>query len=130
MRFRLYLEDRLANGIESRSEIMEIFRTKENFLSFFSMSYRDLNEARTAELKFNRLRQTGTFPEYLAKFTGFIAQVAWDERARMARLYEGLSTRIKDAMAVREFPDNWVRLVNLFFRLNDNFRRRDVENKR
>jgi hypothetical protein len=47
----------------------------------------------------------------------------------MARLYEGLSTRIKDAMAVREFPDNWVGLVNLSSRLDDNFRRRDAENK-
>jgi hypothetical protein len=48
----------------------------------------------------------------------------------MARLYEGFSIYIKDAMAVREFLDNWVRLVNLFFRLDDNFRRKDAENKR
>jgi hypothetical protein len=47
----------------------------------------------------------------------------------MARLYEGLSVRIKDAMAVREFSDNWVGLVNLSSRLDDNFRRRDAENK-
>jgi Retrotransposon gag protein len=59
-----------------------------------------------AELKLNRLRQTGTFPKYLAKFTGYAAQVAWDEKARITRLYEGLSIRIKDTMAVREFPNN------------------------
>jgi hypothetical protein len=47
----------------------------------------------------------------------------------MARLYEGLSTRIKNVMAVREFSDNWVRLINLFSRLNDNFRRKNAENK-
>jgi hypothetical protein len=47
----------------------------------------------------------------------------------MARLYKELSTRIKDVMAVREFPDNWIGLVNLSSRLNDNFRRRDAENK-
>jgi hypothetical protein len=47
----------------------------------------------------------------------------------MARLYEGLSIRIKDVMAVREFLDNWIGLVNLFSRLDDNFRRRDAENK-
>jgi hypothetical protein len=76
MRFRPYLKDRLANGTDGRPEIMEIFKTKENFLSFLSMSYRDLNEARTTELKLNRLRQTGTFLEYLAKFIGFTAQVA------------------------------------------------------
>jgi hypothetical protein len=55
--------------------------------------------------------------------------MAWDERARMARLYEGFSIYIKDTMAVREFPDNWVKLINLSSRLDDNFRRRDAENK-
>jgi hypothetical protein len=76
MRFRPYLEDRLANGTDGRPEIIKIFKTKENFLSFLSMSYRDLNEVRTAELKLNRLRQTGTFLKYLAKFIEFIAQIA------------------------------------------------------
>jgi hypothetical protein len=73
MRFRPYLEDRLVNGVNTRPEITEIFRTTENFLSFLSMSYRDLNEARTAELKLNRLRQTGTFSEYLVRFTEYAA---------------------------------------------------------
>jgi hypothetical protein len=54
--FRLYLEDRLVNGVNIRPETTEIFRITENFLLFFSISYRDLNEARTAELKLNRLR--------------------------------------------------------------------------
>jgi hypothetical protein len=71
MRFRPYLEDRLANDTNIRPKTTEIFRITEQFLSFLLMSYKDLNEARTAELKLNRLRQTGTFPEYLAKFTGF-----------------------------------------------------------
>jgi hypothetical protein len=73
IRFRPYLKDRLANDTDGRPETIKIFKTKENFLSFLSMSYRDLNEARTAELKLNRLRQTGTFLKYLAKFTKFTA---------------------------------------------------------
>jgi hypothetical protein len=56
MRFRPYLKDRLVNGTNTRPEITEIFRTTENFLLFLSISYRDLNEARTAELELNRLR--------------------------------------------------------------------------
>jgi hypothetical protein len=71
IRFRLYLEDRLVNGISIRLETTEIFRTTDNFLSFLSISYKDLNEARITELKLNRLRQTGIFLKYLAKFTGF-----------------------------------------------------------
>jgi hypothetical protein len=53
MRFRPYLKDRLANGINIRPETTKIFRTTEQFLLFLLMSYRDLNEARTAELKLN-----------------------------------------------------------------------------
>jgi hypothetical protein len=71
MRFRPYLKDRLVNGINTRPEITEIFRTTDSYLSFLLISYKDLNEARTTELELNRLRQTGTFPEYLAKFIGF-----------------------------------------------------------
>jgi hypothetical protein len=56
MRFRLYLKDRLANGTDIRPEMTEIFKTKNNFLAFLSILYRDLNEVRTAELKLNRLR--------------------------------------------------------------------------
>jgi hypothetical protein len=56
MRFRPYLEDRLANGTNTRPKTTEIFRTTEQYLSFLAMSYKDLNEARTAELKLNRLR--------------------------------------------------------------------------
>jgi hypothetical protein len=40
------------------------------------MSYGDLNEARTAELELNKLKQSRLFPEYLAKFTGYASQVA------------------------------------------------------
>jgi hypothetical protein len=47
----------------------------------------------------------------------------------MARLYEGLKPRIKDAIAVQEFPSSWEELISLAFRLDDNFRRRDAENK-
>jgi hypothetical protein len=75
MRFRPYLEDRLTNDTDGRPKTMKIFKTKENFLSFLSILYKDLNEARTAKLKLNRLRQTDTFLKYLAKFTGFAAQV-------------------------------------------------------
>jgi hypothetical protein len=56
MRFRLYLKNRLINGVNIKPETTEIFRTTKNFLLFLLISYRDLNEARTAELKLNRLR--------------------------------------------------------------------------
>jgi hypothetical protein len=47
----------------------------------------------------------------------------------MARLYEGLKPRIKDVMAVQKFPSLWKELISLAFKLDDNFRRKDAENK-
>jgi hypothetical protein len=88
------------NGIKCRAETAEIFTHIDNYFAFLSMSYGDLNEVRTAELEINRLRQKDSFPEYLARFTGYASLIAWDEWARMARLYEGLKPRIKNMMAV------------------------------
>jgi hypothetical protein len=60
----------------------------------------DLDEARTVELRFLDLKQKGLVPEYLTKFTQYRFRVAWDERAKIAQFYKGLSEGIKNAMAI------------------------------
>jgi hypothetical protein len=75
-RFRPYVEDKLMNGVKCRTEITEIFAHTDNYFAFLSMSYGDLNEARTAELEINRLRQKDSFLKYLARFTGYASQIA------------------------------------------------------
>jgi hypothetical protein len=47
----------------------------------------------------------------------------------MAQFYKGLNPRIKDAMALRPFPENWEALIDTASQLNDNFRRRAEEKK-
>jgi hypothetical protein len=126
-RFRPYLIDKLANGETCSAETKDVFKSTDAYIGFLSMSYGDLNETRTAELELNKLRQKSSFPEYLTRFTQYAAQVTWDERAKMARLYEGLKPQIKDAMALQQFPNNWVDLVQMAARLDDNFRRRTEE---
>jgi hypothetical protein len=39
-------------------------------------------------------------PEYLTKFTQYEVRMAWNERAKMAQFYKGLSEGIKNAMAI------------------------------
>jgi hypothetical protein len=55
-RFRLYVEDKLVNGVKCRTETTEIFAYTDNYFAFLSISYGDLNEVRTTKLKINRLR--------------------------------------------------------------------------
>jgi Retrotransposon gag protein len=74
-RFRPYVEDKLMNGVKCRIETTEIFAYTDNYFAFLFISYRDLNEVRTAELKINRLRQKDSFPEYLARFTRYASQI-------------------------------------------------------
>jgi hypothetical protein len=71
-RFRLYLEDKLVNAERCKPETREVFTTTTIYLAFLFISYKDLNETRTAELKLNKLKQLRSFPEYLAKFTGYM----------------------------------------------------------
>jgi hypothetical protein len=70
-RFRPYVKDKLVNGVKCRTKTTEIFAYTDNYFTFLSISYGDLNEVRTAKLEINRLRQKDFFPEYLAKFTGY-----------------------------------------------------------
>jgi hypothetical protein len=65
-----------VNGLKCRTETTEIFAYTDNYFAFLSMSYKDLNEARTAELEINRLRQKDSFPKYLARFTRYALQIA------------------------------------------------------
>jgi hypothetical protein len=74
-RFRLYIEDKLVNGTKCRTKTTKIFAYTDNYFAFLSISYGDLNEVKTAELKINRLRQKNSFPEYLARFTGYALQI-------------------------------------------------------
>jgi hypothetical protein len=55
-RFRLYVEDKLVNDVKCRIKITEIFAYTDNYFAFLSISYEDLNEVKTTELKINRLR--------------------------------------------------------------------------
>jgi hypothetical protein len=55
-RFRPYVKDKLINGVKCRTETTKIFIYIDNYFTFLSISYRDLNEVKTAELKINRLR--------------------------------------------------------------------------
>jgi hypothetical protein len=54
-RFRLYVEDKLVNGVKCRTETTKIFAYTDNYFAFLSISYGDLNEVRTAKLEINRL---------------------------------------------------------------------------
>jgi hypothetical protein len=42
----------------------------------------------------------------------------------MAQFYKNLAEEIKNAITIQEFPDNWIDLVAVTTRLNDNFKKK------
>jgi Retrotransposon gag protein len=85
--------------------VAKVVDTIGHYIHLLSQSFGDLDETRTAKLRLLELIQSASVPEYLTKFTQYASRVAWDDRAKMAQFYKGLSIQIKDAMAIQEFPD-------------------------
>ena len=90
-RFEPYLTSYLTTGWHSLSSVARHpFESLDNYFDMLKQSYGDLDEVRTAEQELLALRQKGSVPEYLTRFTQYAARVTWDERARMNQFYVGL----------------------------------------
>ena len=128
-RFEPYMTHYLDRGNADlcSEEVRRVMEVPGAYLELLAQSYGDLDEARSSELRLLELTQTGSVPEYLTRFTQYSSRVTWDERAKMAQFYKGLKPKIKDAMAIQEFPSTWDTLIKLAGRLDDNFRRRKQE---
>jgi hypothetical protein len=59
----------------------------------------------------------------VAKFNEYSARVHWDDKARKARFWDGLKSRIKIVIAVVSYPKNFQDIMALAVHLNDNFNR-------
>jgi hypothetical protein len=67
--------------------------------------------------------QTGSVPQYLAKFNEYNSRITWDDKARMSRFFNGLKPKIQSAMAVVVYPESFNEMINLAVRFNNSFRR-------
>ena len=128
-RFEPYMTHYMEKGNVNlcTPEVKKVMDSKSEYITLLNQSYGDFDEARTAELQLQATEQTGSVPEYLTRFTQYSSRVTWDDRAKMAQFYKGLKAKIKDAMAIQEFPSTWEELVQMATRLDDNFRRRAQE---
>jgi hypothetical protein len=123
--FEPYLTQYLNKGtaVECDEPVRNVFNSLPAYFKLMGQSYGDLDETRTAEQKLQALMQTGSVPQYLAKFNEYGSRVTWDDRARMSRFFNGLKPKIQSAMAVVAYPDNFDEMINLAVRLDDSFRR-------
>ena len=100
-RLEPYMTQVLERGyVNCEEEVRRIFNSIDLYFNLLRQSFGDLDEARTAELQLLDLRQRGSVPEYLTRFTQYGARVAWDERAKMAQFYKRLSEGIKNVIII------------------------------
>jgi hypothetical protein len=123
--FEPYLTQYLNKGtaVECDEPVRNVFNNLPSYFKLLGQSYGDLDETRTAEQKLQALMQTGSVPQYLAKFNEYGSRVTWDDRARMSRFFNGLKPKIQSAMAVVAYPESFDEMINLAVRLDDSFRR-------
>jgi hypothetical protein len=67
--------------------------------------------------------QTGSVPQYLAKFNKYGSRITWDDKTRISRFFNNLKLKIQSAIAVIAYPENFNKMINLTVRLNNNFKR-------
>lgn len=95
-------------------------------------AYDDLDRQRTANREIRLLRQRNlSFVSYLADFQRIMADLQWDEQAKKAQLYEGLSEEMKDAL-VQQSPvnDSLNAYIDLCKTLDTRLRARAEEKRR
>jgi hypothetical protein len=69
-RLESYITQILEKGYaNSEKKIKRIFNNIDLYFNLLRQSFGDLDEARTAELQLLNLRQRGSVPEYLTRFT-------------------------------------------------------------
>jgi hypothetical protein len=84
-RLESYIIQILKKGyLESEEKVRKVFNNSDTYFNLLRQSFGNLNEARTAELRLLKFRQTGSVPAYLIKFTQYRSRVIWDEKAKMA----------------------------------------------
>jgi hypothetical protein len=77
-RFKPYIAYYLEKGsvIDCDSIIIKVVNTIGHYIYFFSQSFGNLDEIRTAELRLLKLAQSASVSEYLIKFTQYTLRVA------------------------------------------------------
>src|ERR1700722_15025824 len=130
-RFEPYVSHYLDKGTAGACDpqVSKVITNFQEYIALLNQSYGDFDEARTAELRLQETKQTGSVPEHLTRFTQHASRVSWDDRAKMAQFYQGLKAEIKDAMALSEFPTTMEELIQKSTRIDDNYRRRRQEKK-
>jgi hypothetical protein len=78
------------------------------FVTLLEEAYGDPDHANTAERALSKLRQGNC--DFVSYYTGFqylVADLQWNDAAKRAALYRGLSEELKDILSTQDLPEDW-----------------------
>jgi hypothetical protein len=86
----------------------------EAFVTSLDEAYGDPDHVNTAEWTLAKLRQGNwDFVIYYTEFQRLIADLDWNDTAKRAALYCGLSEELKDILSTQDLPEDWANYVVL-----------------
>jgi len=95
----------------------------EALITLLENAFGDPDRVRTAERNLQSLRQKNSnFSDYLADFQRYAAEVSWNDTAKRASLYKGLSAELKDALVTLDTPDKLDQYIILLKQVGNKIR--------
>jgi hypothetical protein len=86
----------------------------EAFVTSLDEAYGDPDHVNTAERTLTKLRQGNRdFITYYAEFQHLIADLDWNDAAKRAALFRGLSEELKDILSTQDLPEDWANYIAL-----------------
>ena len=122
--FEPYISDYLTG--KPNNDTQKIFSAFGEFEDKIKQVFNVSDEERVAAIKLRQLRQRGSAAQYYSQFQQLIAHLDWDNNAKRAAYYDGLSDAIKDKM-VPEPPEELQELIDVSIKIDNRLYERRME---
>ncbi|KAJ5495610.1 hypothetical protein N7539_000726 [Penicillium diatomitis] len=109
--------------------------TKEIFVSYtvfkkkLEQTFGDIDAARTAERRLNRLRQTGSASVYAAEFQQIISHLDFDDDTYIWLFERGLKEDVKDELIRVDRPDELHKIIELAVKFDNRLYKRKLQRR-
>ena len=107
----------------------EIFASYKMFKKKLEQTFGDIDAARTAERRLDRLRQTGSASVYAAEFQQIISHLDFDDDTYIWIFERGLKEDVKDELMRVDRPEEFHKMVELAVKIDNRLYERKLQRR-
>ena len=103
--FNTYLRNYMKNVMtfqNMKNRIKKIFLSWKNFKQILQQMFENIDETRTTKWNFQKLRQSKSTSNYVAKFQQHAVKIKWSDEALIAHHYIEFKKKVKNAIVLKE----------------------------